>query len=86
MYTFKQNMSKEVCVAWWPEAIIQRCKLRAAQNALRCLAVCSDLLRRATATPSLHGPGEASNHLFPLSRTPSHLLIIISTLLPQCCF
>ena len=30
MYTFKQNMSKEVCVAWWPEATIQRCKLRAA--------------------------------------------------------
>ena len=24
MYTFKQNMSKEVCVAWWPEAIIRQ--------------------------------------------------------------
>ena len=38
MYTFKQNLSKEVCVAWWPEATIQRCKLRAAhfdKNAVR---------------------------------------------------
>ena len=43
-------------------------------------AVCGDLLRRAPATPSLHGTGEASIHLFLHSRTPSHLLIIISTL------
>ena len=28
------------------------------------------------------GPGEASIHLFSHSRTPSHLLIFISTLLP----
>ena len=34
MYTFKQNMSEEVCVAWWPEATIQRCKLRAALQAV----------------------------------------------------
>ena len=39
-------------------------------------AVCGDLLRRATATPSLHGPGEATIHLLPHSRTPSHFLIL----------
>ena len=41
MYTFKQNMSKEVGVAWWPEATIQRCKLRAA----RMVRVCREQIR-----------------------------------------
>ena len=45
MYTFKQNMRKEVCVAWWPEATIQRCKLRAAPQTER-VRHASDILTR----------------------------------------
>ena len=37
MYTFKQNMSKEVCVAWWRKATFQLCNLRAARPQLECL-------------------------------------------------